>query len=119
MYTFSQEYDFTRLLQAIVQQVCFSKNNICLLLANIGFITIEGRFTLFDDNGNRFDFDLYPVDKDFGLLNLIEHKIVKAVTNYERSNLILNFDGGHILVLHGDENYESFSIRIGNDVVRI
>lgn len=119
MYTLSKEYDLTRLQGAIVQQVCFTKNNISLLLANIGFITIEGRFTLFDGKGNKSEFDVYPVDKDFGLLNLIEQKIEKAVTNEVRSDLILTFDNEHVLVLIGDENYESYSIKVGNDEVRI
>ena len=119
MYTLSKEYDLTRLQGAIVQQVCFAKNNISILLGNVGFITIEGRFTLFDDKGNEFRFEVYPVDKDFGLLNLLEQKIDKVVTNEERSDLIFTFDNEQVLVLIGDENYESYSIKVGNDEVRI
>jgi|GEM_PF-2517737 len=119
MYTLSKEFDFTRLQGAVVQQICFSKNNISLLLEKIGYITIEGRFTLSDDRGNKFDFEVYPVDKDFGLLKLIEQKIEKVATNEMRTDIIFTFDDGHVLVLIGDENYESYSIRVDNDEIRV
>ena len=119
MYTISNNYDLQRLKGASVQQICFTKNTISLLFEGDRFITFEGRFCLIDDSGVEKDFSVYPVYNDLGLLKLIEQKIEKVNTNVKRTDLILQFDNEHTVILYGDENYESYIIRIGDDEVRV
>jgi len=119
MYTISNNYDLKRLHGASVQQICFSANTATLLLEGIGFVTIEGRFSVTNEVGIKKEFEVYPVSSDFGLLKLLEQKIQKAYTNDKRSDLILEFDSNYTVVLLGDDNYESYVIKIGDDETRV
>lgn len=119
MYTISKDYNLKRLQGALVQQLCFTKNTISMFFEGVGFITFESRFCLIDDVGVKREFDVYPVYSDLGLLKLIEQKIVKVHTDEQRTNLILEFDNEHTVILFGNENYESYLIRIGDDEARV
>ncbi len=114
MYTIPKDFDLKMLNGALVQQICFGINNIFILFENIGIVKIEGYFSLsFHDKEKRV-YNVYPVSHDFGLLRLLEKKIVSIAANEARNSLIINFEEGMELTLIGDSNFESYSIKIGD-----
>jgi hypothetical protein len=49
----------------------------------------------------------------------LEKQIQNATTNSERTNLKLEFENGDILLLYGTPEFESYSIKIENSMIRI
>ncbi|ATL45715.1 hypothetical protein COR50_00250 [Chitinophaga caeni] len=119
MYFIPKEFDFSQLKGDYIQQICFSINNIVLFLERKGSIKMEGRFTLSDEHGNLCIYETYPVNKDFGLLKLLEQRIEELNTNETRSDLIISFENGFVLKLLGEEGYESYTLNIGEDRIII
>ena len=72
MYTIPEDFDLNILKDTTIIQVCFSVNTISLFFENIGFISIEGSFSLLHEN-KRYDYEeVYPVKRDFDILKLLQ-----------------------------------------------
>lgn len=120
MYTIPTAFDINKLKGKKVQQICFSINTITISFGINNFINIEAGFSIVNKNNKSIDTgELYPISYDFSLLDLLEKSIMAVETNEVRDSLILIFDEGTIIKLSGHSQYESFSIKIGDEKIII
>jgi hypothetical protein len=118
MYRIPENYNIDALIGETIFQIAFGLNFITLFF-NGGYIQLEGAFaTTFDNNTREYD-EVYPVKSDFGLLQLLEHKIVGVKVNSNRDVVSLLFENGSSLKLIGNENYESYVISLSNNEIRV
>jgi len=109
MYKIPNDLEIVKLKNELISQVCFGLNHIILFFSK-GSIQISGSFSVCI-NGVTFSYlEVYPVNNDFGLLHLLEKRIVNVNIKDERTSLRLEFEGGIILNLKSNELYESFEI---------
>jgi hypothetical protein len=100
----------------IINQIAFGVNVITLFFSK-GFIQFSGCFVFLYD-GQKFEQDeVYPVQHDHGLLQLLEKRITSIIVNNERNILTLEFEGRFVLKLIGSENYESYVLNINGEEV--
>ena len=118
MYTIPRNFDISILKDKVLNQIAFGVNFITLFF-NEGFIQITGSFS-FNYNGRQDNYDeVYPVKNDFGLLQILEKKIINVKLNDKRDKLEINFEDGAILCLVGNEMYESFTINFNKEIIRV
>lgn len=118
MYKIPKDYNINAIIGETIVQIAFGLNFITLFF-NRGYIQLEGAFaTTFDNNTHEYD-EVYPVKNDFGLLQLLEHKIVQVNINSDRNIMILLFENDSSLKLIGNENYESYVINISGNEIRV
>jgi hypothetical protein len=117
MYRIPESFNLSDIKDETISQIAFGLNFVTVFF-NRGFIQFSGSFVLHVD-GKRFDYvEVYPVKNDFGLLKLLEKKIVKVFTNDERNDLTIEFDTGIILQLKSVGQYESYTLNIdGQEVI--
>jgi hypothetical protein len=117
MYRIPKNFDLSKLRGKTISQVAFTINTISLYIEN-GNITFSGGFSLFTKKGILERHEVYPVQGDFGLIDLIEREITEAQTNNEDNELIIRFQDDTFLTLYGNENYESYSITLdGQEII--
>lgn len=118
MYKIPESFDISVLKSEIINQIAFGLNFVTLFF-NKGFIQISGSFS-FRYLGKQFNYyEVYPVKNDFGLLQILEKKITDVTLANNREELKIEFEGGVILCLMGNEMYESFIINIDGNEVRV
>lgn len=118
MYKVSESFDITILKGIVINQITFGLNFISLLF-NRGFIQINGSFSI-SYSGKQYSYDeVYPVKNDFGLLQILENKVISILINDNRDEMEIEFENGLKLCLIGNEMYESFIISIDENVVRV
>jgi hypothetical protein len=111
MYKLPEEINITKFKHQIVVQISFGLNYILLSLTNYS-IQFSGPF-LFRYGEKEYERDeVYPVNSDLGLLNLLEKKIEAIYCNSERTSLTIEFGKNSLLSLKSNEMYESFEINI-------
>jgi hypothetical protein len=117
MYKIPENYDFSVLKGEFINQIAFGLNTICIFF-NKGFIQFTGSFS-FRHLGKQFNYDeVYPVENDFRLLQILEKEITGITLANNREELKIEFEGETMLILIGDEMYESIIINInGNEVI--
>lgn len=118
MYLIPEDFDSMLLENSFITQISFSVNTISLFFEEIGYITIEGNFS-FERKGQKMEYkDIFPIRSDFGLLNLLEKKLINLDIIDERSGLKLEFEDNMVVYLVGIDNYETFKINIkGKEIV--
>ena len=120
MYTIPAGFNLTQFHGAIVEQICFALNNICLMLNNCRYISFEGDFHFYEETQNHPGImSVYPVNKDFGLLKLLEQKIEILEVEQVSSNLLVVFENKMKLKLIASINYESYSLKSEDQLIRI
>jgi hypothetical protein len=112
MYKISDNFNFKIFNNLKVQQVCYSFNAITIFFQKDLFINLTGSFKLVTDENEQI-VEICPVESDFGLIKLIEKKILLVKTDSDRSDLIFFFENNVILTIIGDVYYESCSVHIG------
>lgn len=111
MYKIPLEFNISSLDGERITQIAFGLNYITFVF-NKGFIQFSGSFSINFGNQELEYNDVYPIKNDFGLLQLLEKSIIKVLVNDLRNILTLQFEGGAILNLIGDDYYESYRIKI-------
>lgn len=116
MYKIPKSFDISVLKNEIISQIAFGLNFVTLFFSK-GFIQIEGEFATIFEN-QLFEYaEIYPVKNDFGLLHLLEQKIIEINVSNDRSTLELVFESGFSLKLKGNEAFESYRIKINDEEV--
>ncbi len=117
MYKIPEDFNVNSIKNDIISQIAFGLNFITLFFSN-GLIQFSGSFSfLYDSRKHEYE-EVYPVQDDFGLLNLLEKRIVQVSVNNERNVLILEFETGAILELISNKEYESFRLNIdGKEII--
>lgn len=117
MYKVPKNVDFSILKDEVINQIAFGLNFITFFF-NKGFIQVTGGFS-FSCFGEQKSYDeVFPVENDFGLLQILEKKIINVSLNNGRDKLTIEFDQEMSLCLIGNDMYESFTIKIdGNEVI--
>ena len=112
MYTIPLESNIEKLKGNSVVQICYTVNSVSVFFENIGFIGIEGSFLFTDGNKHVNVDDFFPLKEDWGLLHLLEKKLINIEIDSERTDLTLYFEENKSLTLFGNPQYESYSINI-------
>lgn len=117
MYKIPEDFYINSITNQAITQIAFGLNFVTLFFS-IGLIQFSGSFS-FLCNGRKQQYqEVYPVQDDFGLLNLLEKRIVQVSVNKERNVLTLEFESGAILELISGKNYESFKLIIdGKEII--
>lgn len=111
MYKIPDDFNPISIKNEAITQIAFGINFITLFHSN-GFMQFSGRFS-FQHNSQKYEYEeVYPVQNDYGLLVLLEKKIVQVKINNERNALTLEFEGGIIIELIGSNDYESYTLKI-------
>lgn len=118
MYKIPKNYNIYELKGETVYQVAFGINFITLFFSK-GFIQIEGSFSTIFENETCDFCEVYPVKHDFSLLKLLERTIIEVDINSDRNVLVLLFESGFTLKLTGNEEYESYKIKINEEEIII
>jgi hypothetical protein len=119
MYSLPIDFNLSQLNGAIVQQVCFAANNISVMLDSSRYISFEGQFILTEQSGKKNKLDVYPVTDDSGLLKLLEQKIEKVSASKLDNNLFILFENQISLTILASDNYESYTIKTDNCIIRV
>lgn len=117
MYSIPNDFKQEQLENATIEQIAFTANNISISLGLSRSITIEGAFVLEPIGEGKKIFEVCPVTQDFGLLALLEKRIVTAEINREVNSLIFLMENGTRLEILSSEFYESFTVRIGDFIL--
>ncbi len=111
MYRIPETFDGNCLVNEIISHITFGINFITLSI-NKGFIQFSGSFA-FNSKGKMVtQAEVFPVENDYGLLIILEKKIIRAIVNVERNELEIEFEGNNKLLLSSNEFYESFHLKI-------
>ncbi len=111
MYKIPENYNTSALKGQVIFQIAFGLNFISLFFDK-GYIQFEGRFSItIGSQTHEFD-EVYPINNDCGLLQLLEKSIIGVDVNKNRNILTLLFEKGLTLKLIGNPMYESFRIKI-------
>lgn len=115
MYNIPENYNFDIFKGRIIQQVCYSINNIVIsfdLELSIMFNTeLKIKF-----EGKMYEYsNIYPINHDYLLLNLLEKTVNKIVV--EGDELLIILCDSTVVILYNNPHYESFSIMNGEDTL--
>jgi hypothetical protein len=111
MYKIPKEIDVSTLKNEVVSQISFTLDHIFLSLNNSA-IQFSGPF-IFKFNGIEWkQEDVFPVNSDFGLLNLLGKKVQEIFCNNERTDLNIEFEDNLFLKLESNNSYECFELNI-------
>lgn len=125
MYTIPINFDLNTLRGSIIIQICFTANTITFFFEKagsfekIGFINTEGSFAFLQKGKRSYYEEICPVQHDYGLLKLLEKKVIRAYTDEKRNDLTLEFEENMSLELIGNEVYESYTININGERIII
>jgi hypothetical protein len=118
MYRIPERIDINKFKGLSLSQLAFGLNYILLVFDNCS-IQFSGQF-LFKFDGQEYEREeVYPVNSDFRLLNLLEKKIENIHCNQERTSLTIYFSQDSFLCLKSNEMYESFELNIEGERVII
>ena len=112
MYQIPHDFEITTLRNEVISHIAFGLNVITIFFHKGLLIQFSGPFSIHYE-GKTFSFEeVCPVSNDFGLLQLLEKKIIDVSINEARTTLSLTFETEVIVSLLSDEWYESFEIHI-------
>jgi len=114
MYSIPENFDPEKLTSRVIEQISFTLNSVCLSIGRGDFICINNSFYL-EERGINIFHEIFPVETDFGLLNLLEKKILRIEVSQNRKELLIFIENDSVLKLCNDDNYESYSIRLDNE----
>jgi len=110
--------DYSFLINETITQLLFGSNFISLIFEN-GYIQINNGFSLKVQNVYSIHDEIFPINNDFGLLILLEKKIIEVKITSENSTLILFFENEIELSLFKDIMYESYEVFFKGDRIII
>jgi hypothetical protein len=113
MYGLEEDFDTMAFVGGELTQVCFSVNTIGFDFDNNISITLLSSFVYRGDSGDPNSAQAVPVASS-NLMRLTGHSVESASASRD-GTLVLVFDNGHSLTFLDDsQQYESYSIRIGD-----
>ncbi len=118
MYKIPENFNLECLKDSLITQITFGLN-VIVLSYNNGFIQITGRFSIFSSGKLKNHDEVFPVRSDFGLLEILEKKILDVSINNSREELSIEFENGVILYLIGQEFFESYVVNINGNEFRV
>jgi len=111
MYKIPKNNNYSVLNSKKIIQITFRLNVVVLFFEN-GFIQFSGSFST-ENNGKCKNYDeVYPVNSDFGLLEILEKEITNIVISKNYDVLELEFENNFKLCIKSNEFFESFVINI-------
>jgi len=116
MYKIPEDFNINSIKNEAISQIAFGLNIITLFFNN-GLIQFSGSFSFHYDSLIQVYEEVYPVQGDFGLLHLLEKRIVQVRVSNERNVLTLEFETGAILELISGKEYESFKLNIDGEEI--
>jgi Family of unknown function (DUF6188) len=116
MYGLPANFNGSFLVGRILEQICFTENQISLNFDQDIAITLEGEYEHHDTSSVAADTRLRVPACSATLTRLIGESVVEMATS-EGRNLMLTFSNGHRVTCLDIPNYESYQIRRGDDVV--
>jgi len=118
MYKIPVDFNLDVLKGATINQISFGINLIVIFIEKVGFISIDGSFSFMFENNKTYYEEICPNKSDFGLLNLLEKKIVEIIVSEDRENLTLNFEDNVTLTLIGNKMYETYRLNFnGREII--
>lgn len=118
MYSIPIDFNLSQLNGATVQQVCFAANVVSIMLDSSRYISFEGEFILTEQDGKANKFEVYPIENDFGLLKLLEQKIIEISVD-KSDNLFLLFENQVSLSILASKDYEAYTIKTDDNLIRV
>lgn len=119
MYTLPLNFDLNSFKNVPIIQISFSINSINVFFDNGNFISINYSFAFTLKERRIFFEELYPINDDFNLLNLLEKRAINILIDDKRKCLTLHFEDNLILELIGDDNYESYILNVNKKEIII
>jgi hypothetical protein len=110
MYKIPESFDFSHFKGKALNQVSFGQNVVIFFFSNDIYIQWSGRFSVFMGNAKIEFNEVFPVKNDFGLLSLLEKKVLNIYTDKTRSSLFIVFEDDCILEIYSDDSFESFTL---------
>jgi hypothetical protein len=96
--------------------ICINANQVNFHFDSQLSISVEYEISIEKDSQHQ-QFSVFYMKSDYGLLDLLENKIVDAYTDVERRDLRLKFANNTIITSIGHEFYESYSLSRNQDVI--
>jgi hypothetical protein len=119
MYKIPEDIKSDFLRGEIVTMICFSSNQIYIHFESLIQIIIEGQYSLVNEKGEEYLFDVYPVTDSTGILRLLEKKVVNIEINKSRTDLSIRFENDTALNILANDSYESYVIKISERIIII
>ena len=119
MYSIPGDFDLNQFNGAVVEQICFAINNISLMLDGSRYISLEGGFLIKSPGDEEVEINVYPVTTDNGLLKFLEQKIEKLSLDGVNNSLFIAFENKMSLTLLASDNYESYTIKTSDQLIRV
>lgn len=117
MYKLDATFDHISLLDSIVVSVSYFVSEIRILFSNNSKykeIVIFGSLCIEIKGEKRHFNEIYPINEDYGLLNIIDRKVTEVKINDSRTELSIFF-GEHIVIsIENDDFFETLHIRDGD-----
>lgn len=110
--------DYSFLINEKITQLLFGINFVSLIFEN-GYIQISNGFSLKVQNVLSIYDEIFPIINDFGLLILLEQRIIEVNITPESGTLILFFENEIELSLFKDIMYESYEVFFKGDRIII
>jgi hypothetical protein len=118
MYKIPETFDASALENETIFQIAFGLNYVSLYF-NKGMIQVSGSFSIcYLEKQFTYD-EVYPVENDFGLLRILEKKMVRLDISDDREELKIEFEGNTTLYLIANEMYESYLIVVNGNEIRV
>jgi hypothetical protein len=119
MYKIPLDANIERLIGHPIIQICFTLSSISIFFEKGRFITMECSFVLTEGTKQVSVEEVYPVKKEWGLLSLLEKKLINIQIDDDRTSLALYFEDNKTLKLLADPMYESYFINIDDNEIII
>jgi cytoskeletal protein RodZ len=117
MYGLPDSFDASVLVARILEQICFTENQVTLQFDGAVDITVESAL-MHGDRRNESSHQVIRVPvQESNLMRLLGSSVVASSSNNE-GTLKLIFSNGDVLqILDDSEDYESYQLRIGETVI--
>ena len=115
MYGVPADLPLSVFLNTTLIQICLGQYQIQFHFVPQGYISVEGRWELKDEKGERVDASQPHVERDSYRIHRIIGQDIVNFEIYPPSWFSLQFKNGYSLVIYDDsKQYESFSIQPGD-----
>ena len=114
MYSLPKDINLEKIKNETISQIAFGINYVLLVFTKSS-IQFSGPFSFKSKGRIETRDEVYPVDFDFGLLQLLEHKITHINCSSERTSIVIVFEDGSELSILSSEMYESYEINMDGE----
>ena len=126
MYPIREDFDAKFLIGASLCEVCFNANQIkmwfdsgcTIVLEGCLVHRIEGQGAIVCDT-NMTDVAVTPQTPSVSLFRLIERQVANVRFDQRRFNTTIEFSDGQSIELIGEEPYECYKIKFGDDEILV